>query len=101
MAKNMDDFLDELDALCWKYHIEIKPTHPVPNNEYPTISIINGDEIIKLVYIDGDGIGLNIPFLNDSHYPFKEVRMIQFPTRRNVSDLETDLINDPITDDCE
>jgi hypothetical protein len=57
MTKNMDDFLDELDALCWKYHIEIKPTHPVPNNEYPTISIINGDEIIKLVYIDGDGRG--------------------------------------------
>jgi len=51
----MDDFLDELDALCWKYHIEIKPTHPIPNNEYPTISVINGDEIIKLVYIDGDG----------------------------------------------
>ncbi len=53
----MDDFLDELDTLCWKYQIEIKPTHPVPNNEYPTISIINGDEIIKLVYIDGDGRG--------------------------------------------
>jgi len=57
MTKNMDDFLDELDALCWKYHIEIKPTYPIPNNEYPTISIINGDEIIKLVYIDGDGRG--------------------------------------------
>ena len=58
-------------------------------------------DIYSYGYIDGDGIGLNIPFLNDSHYPFKEVRMIQFPTRRNVSDLETDLINDPITDDCE
>ncbi len=58
-------------------------------------------DIYSYGYIDGDGIGLNIPFLNDSHYPFKEVRMIQFPVIRNVSDLETDLINDPITDDCE
>jgi hypothetical protein len=58
-------------------------------------------DIYSYGYIDGDGIGLNIPFLNDAHYPFKEVRMIQFPVIRNVSDLETDLINDPITDDCE
>ncbi len=51
----MDEFLDKLDTLCWEYHIEIKPTYPVPDGEYPTISIINGDEVVKLVYIDGDG----------------------------------------------
>ena len=50
----MDEFIDKLDTLCWEYGYEIKPTHPVPDNEYTTISIIN-DEIIKLVYIDGDG----------------------------------------------
>ena len=55
----MTEFLDKLDTLCWEYHIEIKPTHPVPNDEYPTISIINGDEVVKLLYIDGDG---------DNHY---------------------------------
>ena len=54
MTKEMDEFLDKLNKLCWEYHIEIKPTHPVPNDEYPTISIINGDEVVKLVYIDGD-----------------------------------------------
>ena len=57
MSKEMDEFIDKLDSLCWEYHIEIKPTHPVPDNEYPTISIINGDEVVKLIYIDGDGRG--------------------------------------------
>ena len=56
MKKEMDEFLDKLYALCWEYHIEIKPTHPVPNDEYPTISIINGDEVVKLLYVDGDGL---------------------------------------------
>lgn len=55
MTDEMTEFLDKLNSLCWEYKIEIKPTHPVPNDEYPTISIINGDEVVKLVYIDGDG----------------------------------------------
>jgi len=55
MKEEIDEFLDKLYALCWEYHIEIKPTHPIPNDEYPTISIINGDEVVKLLYVDGDG----------------------------------------------
>jgi hypothetical protein len=55
MKEEIDEFLDKLYALCWEYHIEIKPTHPVPDDEYPTISIINGDEVVKLLYVDGDG----------------------------------------------
>jgi hypothetical protein len=55
ITREMDEFIDKLNALCWEYHIEIKPTHPVPNDEYPTISIIHGDEVLKLLYIDGDG----------------------------------------------
>ena len=57
MTQEMDEFLDKLNTLCWEYHIEIKPTHPVPNDEHPTISIINGDEVVKFLYIDGDGRG--------------------------------------------
>ena len=53
----MDEFIDKLDSLCWEYQMEIKPTHPVPDDEYPTISIINGDEVVKLIYVDGDGRG--------------------------------------------
>jgi len=55
VTQEMNEFLDKLNTLCWEYHIEIKPTHPIPNDEYPTISIINGDEVVKLLYVDGDG----------------------------------------------
>ena len=58
MTKEMDEFINKLDTLCWEYGYEIKPTHPVPDNEYPTLTIYgHGDEKIKLVYIDGDGRG--------------------------------------------
>ena len=57
MSKEMDEFINKLDLLCWEYQMEIKPTHSVPDDEYPTISIINGDEVVKLIYIDGDGGG--------------------------------------------
>ena len=55
MTKEMNEFLDKLDTLCWEYHVEIKPTHPVPADEYPTISITHGDEVVKFLYVDGDG----------------------------------------------
>jgi hypothetical protein len=54
----MDEFIDKLDALCWEYGYEITPTHPVPDDEYPTLTINGHDgEKIKLLYIDGDGRG--------------------------------------------
>ena len=56
MTQETDEFLTKLDKLCWEYHIEIKPTSPVPNGEYPTLSIINGNEVVKLLYVDGEGI---------------------------------------------
>ena len=56
-SKEIIEFINKLDELCWKYKIEIKPTNPIPNDELPTISIINVDEVVKLVYIDGDGNG--------------------------------------------
>jgi hypothetical protein len=59
MNDKMKEFLDKVDKLCWEYKFEIKPTHPVPDEEYPTISIIGDDKTVKLLYIDGDGIGIN------------------------------------------
>jgi len=55
----MKEFLDKVDKLCHEYGYEIKPTNPIPNGEYPTISIVGNDELVKLVYIDGEGIGVN------------------------------------------
>ena len=58
MTREMDEFIDKLDALCWEYGYEITPTHPVPDDEYPTLTINGHDgEKIKLLYIDGDGRG--------------------------------------------
>jgi hypothetical protein len=62
MIKVMEDrileFLNKVDKLCWEYQIEIKPTYPIPDDEYPTISIIDGDKVVKLLYLDGEGIGV-------------------------------------------
>lgn len=59
MNKKTKEFLDKVDTLCHEYGYEIKPTNPIPNGEYPTISIVGNDELVKLVYIDGEGIGVN------------------------------------------
>ena len=32
-SKEMDEFINKLDSLCWEYQMEIKPTHPVPDDE--------------------------------------------------------------------
>ena len=59
MTPRMKEFLEQVDKLCWDYKYEIKPTHPVPDGEYPSISIFGDDgEVIKLLYIDGEGIGV-------------------------------------------
>ena len=58
MSPQMKEFLDKLDHLCWEYGYEIKPTHPVLDDEYPTLTIIGDGETVKLTYIDGEGIGI-------------------------------------------
>jgi hypothetical protein len=58
MSPQMKEFLDKLDQLCWEKGFEIRPTHPVPQGEYATITITGNAETIKLLYIDGDGIGI-------------------------------------------
>jgi hypothetical protein len=58
MSDEIKEFLEKVDKLCYEYDYEIKPTHPVHDKEYPTISIIGDDETVKLLYIDGEGIGI-------------------------------------------
>jgi hypothetical protein len=58
MEDKIVEFLSKVDKLCWEYKIEIKPTYPIPDDEYPTISIMDGDRVVKLLYLDGDGIGV-------------------------------------------
>jgi hypothetical protein len=51
-------------------------------------------------YIDGDNIGVNNPFTNGSHYPFKTILFSQYPIKRSTS-VQTTLITPIINDNCE
>lgn len=62
MSKEMDEFIDKIDQLCWEYKYQIWPTDTInarnEDGSYPTLTIHgkNGEKV-KLIYIDGDGRG--------------------------------------------
>jgi hypothetical protein len=58
-------------------------------------------DIYTYDFIDGDGRGLNLPFTNGKHYVFKDILFLQHPVKRNTSLVVTDIITDPINDNCE
>ena len=51
-------------------------------------------------FIDGDNIGVDNPFINGAHYPFKNILFLQKPIQR-TNMVTTSLINEPTNDDCE
>jgi hypothetical protein len=51
-------------------------------------------------YIDEEGVGVDHPFLNNSHYPFTNIMFLQTPPRRNLNQKVTGIIQ-PLNDDCE
>jgi hypothetical protein len=56
-------------------------------------------DIYSYGYIDNDKIGVDYPFLNGKHYPFKDYIFRIIPEGSNfVSD---DIIQDPTFDNCE
>lgn len=57
-------------------------------------------DIYTYGFIDGDGIGVDYPFINGSHYPYKSILFLQRPIQR-TNKVNTDLINQPTNDDCE
>jgi hypothetical protein len=50
-------------------------------------------------YIDTDNIGVDYPFLNGSHYPFKNLTFLQYPEKKNYTQIGG--INRLVNDDCE
>jgi len=50
-------------------------------------------------YIDTSGNGVDHPFLNGTHYPFKPINFLQFQPLRNVN--KANVIVQPLIDDCE
>ena len=57
-------------------------------------------DIYTFGFVDSDGIGVNYPFINGAHYPYSQVLLLQKPMQRNT-EIETTIINQPTTDDCE
>lgn len=51
-------------------------------------------------YVDSDGNGVDIPFMNGNHYPFKEILFLISPMEKDLNN-NNNLIFPPITDDCE
>lgn len=57
-------------------------------------------DIFTYGFIDGNGNGVDYPFLNGAHYPFKNVLFNQYPLSRNMF-IETNQLNTIETDECE
>lgn len=51
-------------------------------------------------FIDTNGNGVDNPFLNGCHYPFKEIIFLLTPMKRNIN-LFNNIIFSPLSDDCE
>lgn len=51
-------------------------------------------------YIDTDGNGVDLPFLNGAHYPFREIIFLQTPLQKNTNTNNT-IIYSPLEDECE
>lgn len=52
-------------------------------------------------YVDGDNLGLNIPFTNNAHYPFRVINFINYPVLRDVNAPTTTGLEQPSVDGCE
>jgi hypothetical protein len=57
-------------------------------------------DIYTYGFIDGDGRGVNYPFINGAHYPFTSILFNQYPLNRNMF-VQTNQINTIETDNCE
>ena len=57
-------------------------------------------DIYTYGFIDTEGFGVDYPFTNGAHYPFKQVLFLQKPLQR-TTEISTTIINQPINDDCE
>jgi hypothetical protein len=57
-------------------------------------------DLYQYGFIDSEGVGLNIPFINDAHYPFLNLLFLQYPLKRNVG-VNTTLIKSLTNDNCE
>lgn len=81
---------------------ENKETFDVP--DYAVYSKFRGTfrwrDIYTYGFIDGDGNGVDYPFLNGVHYPYKNTIFRLIPEGSNYSEIPYG-VQDPLIDDCE
>jgi hypothetical protein len=56
-------------------------------------------DIYSYGFVDGRNLGVNYPFLNGTHYPFKNIIFRIIPEGTNY--IEQTIIPDPLIDFCE
>jgi hypothetical protein len=56
-------------------------------------------DLYEYGYVDSDGIGVNFPFLNGKHHPYKNIIFRLIPEGTNY--LQLNNVAEPITDPCE
>ena len=54
-------------------------------------------------YIDTDNLGVNYPYLNNAHYPYRDIifRLISEGSTYNYGIINDTVVAEPIVDDCE
>jgi hypothetical protein len=58
-------------------------------------------DIYPYGFIDSDGVGVDFPFLNGSHYPFRNLVFRLIPEGSTSISLTSTVVSLPTTDDCE
>ena len=58
-------------------------------------------DIYPYGFIDSDGVGVDFPFLNGSHYPFRNLIFRLIPEGSTSISLASTVVSLPTTDDCE
>jgi hypothetical protein len=58
-------------------------------------------DIYPYGFIDSDGVGVDFPFLNGSHYPFRNLIFRLIPEGSTSISLTSTFVSLPTTDDCE
>ena len=58
-------------------------------------------DIYPYGFIDSAGVGVDFPFLNGSHYPFRNLIFRLIPEGPTSISLTSTAVSLPTTDDCE
>lgn len=90
--KVYSDYIEEADAIG----VEDIPSYSFYSN------MSNGfrwRDIYTYGFVDSEGLGVDYPFTNGTHYPFKNTIFRVFSEGTGIQDIT--LIEDPTTDECE